>query len=622
MKRFLTLIVILFGGIGLVACASGEGATPSPVPTPANNLVPTSEPISEFGLYEGYSEPLYDGSAARTSQYVEMRDGTLLAVDIYRPTLYGQVVEDPLPVVWSHTRYQRARQLPSGYVEPGHGGARHLIRYGYVVGVVDARGSGASFGVRTVEFSPEEAQDAYDITEWFAAQSWCDGNVGMSGGSYMGITQLFAAAQGPPSLKAIFPAMHLFDIYDQFLTNGIFMRDFLEQWDASIRDMDNSLSMSVAPVDGDPEGVMLAEALALRPQNGYPLEMIEVAPYRNSMVPGVGSYDVTSPGTYIHEINAAGVAIYQLGGWYDAYTTDPMLWFVNLEGSHKLVMPGWNHSYHEWWLEIEQLRWFDYWLKGIDNGIMDEPPLRYYVMGAPDGEAWRTADEWPLPNEKRVAYYFHAGPSESIDSVNDGLLIAEAPIEGYGQDDYTVDYSTTTGETNRFANGYGAAFQYPNMADHDRQALTYSTPPLDADIEVTGHPVVHLWVTSTADDGDFFVYLEEVDELGYSTYITEGRLRASCRELHEPPFENMGLPWHRCYDEDTELLHQGEPVELVFDLKPTSNLFDAGHRIRVTVTGADADTFETPQLDPPPTVSIYRNSEYASFIELPIIPAQ
>jgi putative CocE/NonD family hydrolase len=160
------------------------------------------------------------------------------------------------------------------------------------------------------------------------------------------------------------------------------------------------------------------------------------------------------------------------------------------------------------------------------------------------------------------------------------------------------------------------------MVNNDRQALTYSTPPLDADIEVTGHPVVHLWVTSTADDGDFFVYVEEVDESGYSTYITEGRLRASYRALHEPPFENMDLPWHRCYDEDTEPLHEGEPVELIFDLMPTSNLFDAGHRIRVTVTGADANTFETPQLDPPPTVSVYRSSEYASFIELPIIPAQ
>ena len=621
MNRFFALAVTLPMVILMVACAGAEHAIPPPVPMQAEGLTPASEPISEFGLYEGYSEPLYDGFV-RQSQYVEVRDGTLLAADIYRPTLNGQVVEEPLPVIWAHTRYHRARQSPGGDVQPGLGGAYHLIPYGYVVGVVDARGSGASFGVRTAECAPEEAQDAYDITEWFAAQPWCDGNVGMSGGSYMGITQLFAAAQGPPSLKAIFPGMHVFDLYDQFLTNGILMRDFLEQWNAAVRAMDSNTGVSVAPVDADPDGTMLAEALALRPQNAYPLEMIKDAPYRNSPAPGVGAYDVISPGTYVNDINVAGVAVYQLGGWYDLYATEPMLWFANLEGPHKLVMTGWNHSAYETWMEIEQLRWYDYWLKGIDNGIMDEPPLRYYVMGVPDDEAWRTADEWPLPNGERVSLYFRAGPSESVDSVNDGLLLAEAPIEGNGQDDYTVDYATTTGETNRFANGCGAPFQYPDMVEHDRKALTYTTPPLDGDMKVTGHPVVHLWATSTAGDGDFFVYLEEVDEAGYSTYITEGRLRASYRALHEPPFENMGLPWHRCYNQDAEPLHQDEPVELIFDLMPTSNLFDTGHRIRVTVTGADADTFETPQLEPPPTVSIYRSSEYTSFIELPIIPTQ
>jgi putative CocE/NonD family hydrolase len=293
-----------------------------------------------------------------------------------------------------------------------------------------------------------------------------------------------------------------------------------------------------------------------------------------------------------------------------------------LQVPQKLVLPGWNHDVFEPWLEVEKLRWFDYWLKGIDNGIMDEPPLRYYVMGAPENEAWRTAEQWPLPNEQRTAFYFHAGPSGSVTSVNDGLLIAQVSPEADGHDDYIVDYTTTVGLTSRFANGYGAPFGYPDMAANDAKALTYTTLPLESDVEVTGHPVVHLWVSSTATDGDFFVYLEEVDEDGVSSYITEGKLRASFRALHEPPYDNMDLPWHRCWEEDVEPLPQGQPVELLFDLYPTSNLFDAGNRIRVTVTGADADTYETPQLDPAPTVSVYRSPEYGSFIELPIIPAQ
>jgi putative CocE/NonD family hydrolase len=612
----------------LTACSQPE-ESPTPRPVPASTLpevpaVPTEsnatiqqrERISRFGEYEGYSEPCYDGQVL-TSQYVEMRDGTLIAVDIYRPAQNGTVVEEPLPVIWMHTRYHR-RNI---HFEPS--GGLFLTSYGYVTASVDARGTGASFGVRETEFTPEEAQDAYDITEWFAAQPWCDGNVGIFSRSYMGIAQFFAAAQAPPHLKAIFPEMHMFDIYDLVYKNGIYNRDYLEKWDASVRHLDNMTGGVVVPVDEDTDGTMLARATALRAQNGYPLSLSKDSPFRDSLfAPGVGKYGVVSPATYIDEINASGVAVYQLGAWYDMYPVEPLLWFVNLQVPQKLVLPGWNHDVFEPWLNVEKLRWFDYWLKGIDNGIMDEPPLRYYVMGAPEDEAWRTAEQWPLPNEQRTAFYFHAGPSGSVTSVNDGLLIAQVAPEADGHDDYTVDYTTTVGTSSRFANGYGVPFSYPDMAANDAKALTYSTLPLESDVEVTGHPVVHLWVSSTAADGDFFVYLEEVDGDGVSSYITEGKLRASFRAQHEPPHENMGLPWRRCWEEDLEPLPQGELVELVFDLYPTSNLFDAGHRIRVTVTGADVDTYETPQLDPAPKVSIYRGSEYASYIELPIIPAQ
>ena len=151
------------------------------------------------------------------------------------------------------------------------------------------------------------------------------------------------------------------------------------------------------------------------------------------------------------------------------------------------------------------------------------------------------------------------------------------------------------------------------------------------DVELTGHPVVHLWVTSTAADGDFFVYLEEAEETGggrnrgagqkhESHYITEGKLRASHRALSEPPYDYLGLPYHRSFAEDIVDLPGGAPVELIFDLLPTSNIFDKGHRIRVTVTCADKDSTQTPELSPAPTVSVYRNADYASYIVLPIIP--
>ena len=157
------------------------------------------------------------------------------------------------------------------------------------------------------------------------------------------------------------------------------------------------------------------------------------------------------------------------------------------------------------------------------------------------------------------------------------------------------------------------------MTGNDRKGLTYTTPPLAEVVEVTGHPVVHLWITSTATDGDFFVYLEDISEIGISQYITEGTLRASHRALSTAPYKNLGLPYHRSYAEDLADL-PGQPVELVFDLLPTSYAFDAGHRIRVTITCADKDNALTPQLSPAPTVSLYREDSHASYIVLPILP--
>lgn len=316
---------------------------------------------------------------------------------------------------------------------------------------------------------------------------------------------------------------------------------------------------------------------------------------------------------------------------------DMFVWFNNLPNPKKIIIPPWSHS-HDFaagWkdtvpplagfvpkfdYDAELIRWYDYWLKGIDNGIMTEPPIRYFTMGATEKEAWRDTRQWPLPEERPSLYYLQAGPSGSIRSVNDGGLAEKAPGGDTGQDDYLADYTTSTGPATRWHNGRGGNFNYPDMAANDAKGLTYTTPPLKAAIEVTGHPVVHLCVSSTADDGDFFAYLEEVDETGVSRYLTEGVLRASHRKLAPPPFSYMNLPYHRSYAEDVAPLPAGQPVELVFDLHPTSNIFDAGHRIRLTITCADQTSFETPVLSPAPRVTVHRNSRFASYVQLPVIP--
>jgi putative CocE/NonD family hydrolase len=260
-------------------------------------------------------------------------------------------------------------------------------------------------------------------------------------------------------------------------------------------------------------------------------------------------------------------------------------------------------------------------LKDIDNGIMEEPDIRYHVMKAPNEWEWRTADEWPLPEQSLTNYYFHTGPSGSVESVNDGQLSTERPTDNSAKDDYVVDYTTTSGKATRWDNAVGEGFDYSAIGENDKKGLTYTTEVLGENLEITGHPVAHIWVSSTATDGDFFVYLEEVDAEGVSHYVSEGVLRASHRALHEPHYDYLGLPFHRSHEEDVVELAPGEIAELAFDLQPTSNVFNAGNRIRITLTCADKDNATTPELSPPPTVSIYRNTQNSSYVRLPVIEA-
>ena len=290
------------------------------------------------------------------------------------------------------------------------------------------RGGGASFGMRRGPFTPEESQDAYDITEWFAAQPWCDGNIGMYGLSYLGITQYMAASTQPPHLKAIFPMMAMFDMYGFAFPGGVFQNNFVLHWGGGNTLLDKMIR--AAPVDDDTDGALLEAAVKEHAANWNIYTLALKNPFRdsNDTPDGTAIYTDFGPSSYLDAINASGVAIYTLGGWYDMYTRDAVLWFNNLTVPQKLVLTPWSHNGSgEFDLMAEHLRWFDYWLKGIDNGIMDEPPIYYRVMGAPRETAWRTADQWPLPNEQPTPYYLHAGPSGSVASINDGLLSPDLP---------------------------------------------------------------------------------------------------------------------------------------------------------------------------------------------------
>lgn len=549
-----------------------------------------------------YLEGLDD--TEHTTRYVPMRDGVRLAVDLFRPKRAGEVVATRLPVIWCHDRYRRSA-LEGGLLRTKldtRPWLKSLMHHGYVVAAVDARGTGASSGTRTGEFSAAEVRDAYDVTEWLAAQDWCTGAVGMFGDSYLAISQLLAAGMAPPHLKAIFPQMPLFDLYSFLYPGGVFRHDFAHSWGEKVRELDSQAG--AAPVAGQVEAGR--RVLAEHTDNDDVFRRAAAGPYRDSPDPDDGSplYQRYSPANRLEAINASGIPVYQLSGWYDMWARDAILWHTNLTVPRKLTIGGTSHTGREGIdMAVEHQRWFDHWLKGSDNGVPDEAPIRYWTINAPAGREWRTADRWPPP---ATATRFHlAGGGE--------LVTGPPPAPG-GLDEYVVDYTTTSGRTTRWVNGYGGDFGYEPMNANDAKALTYTTAPLERDMEVTGHPMTHLQVTSTHPDGDFFVYLEDVDPEGKSHYVTEGVVRASCRTPGEAPYDNLGLPYFPCAAGETDELCDF-PAGLVLDLHPTSYLFRAGHRLRIAVTCCDRDNASTPVHQPPPVVQLHS----PSFIELPVI---
>ena len=333
---------------------------------------------------------MFDGWS-RTSRYVAVRDGTRIAIDILRPTKKGVLHEEPLPVVWEQRRYHRAVIDPSGRIYSQLDREDHPIRkllpHGYIFVVADVRGSGASFGTRVDPTPPQESLDAYDITEWIAKQPWCTGNIGMYGISYAGSAQFMAARALAAAPEGHFPGDGHVRSVRSLLPGGVYRHTLMRGWQQQVRALDLSQGQRVAPVDEDKDQRLLAEAIR-RHQGNFDVSRAAQFPCRDVVMPQEGRvYVDNSPVTYIEEVNKSGVAIYQRAGWLDMYPRDMLLWHVNLRTPRKIAIGPWDH-YQSHGLDrgTEMLRWFDYWLKGIDNGIMDgaaHPLLRH---GSPGGQ--------------------------------------------------------------------------------------------------------------------------------------------------------------------------------------------------------------------------------------------
>jgi len=564
-----------------------------------------------------------------TSEYLTTKDGTRLAVDVHLPS--GREPGSSLPALLVYTRYWRSSEDPeTGEPNPALGTLdRHFLANGYAVVKVDARGSGASFGSRPTEYGHQEVKDGYDIIDWIAHQPWSDGNVGAYGTSYTGTTAELLAAAEHPALKAVIPGWSDFDDYSSpSRPYGLVASAFIRLWGQYVgwQDENNSaeLGASVRPVDADLDRSLLTAALAEHAANPDVFELVSAAEFRDDEHGGQVLFD-SGPVHWVEAIDRSGVPMLVLVSWLDAGTVDGAIQrFRHLSNPQHLVIMATNHGGGEhaspYLVDrttvppvpgIEEqfalrLAFFDHHLKGEGTAVEGWPAVRYYNLGE---EALRTADSWPPGEQETHRLYMSHGGALSLDSPTDE-----------GTDEYAIDFSVGTGPTNRWTTQMGGpVYGLSDRGAMDARMLTYTSAPLEADLQVSGAPVVTLSVASTHTDGTFLAYLEDIDPGGRSRYITEGGLRAVHRRPWTDPLSGSDGPLHSFRRADAMPLIAGEVAEIRFRMWPTSVLFRKGHRIRVAIAGADSDTFDRLPAEGEVTITLHRGREHSSFIELPTL---
>lgn len=587
--------------------------------------------------------------AFSSSTYIEMRDGIRIAVDIHLPKNYKK--GQKIPTLLYQTIYLRSHRTPLHDTpqlsappdwkdspkldhKPSSPIEFQALANGYAVIKTDVRGTGASFGTRSSPLPPEEIQDNYDILDWIVTQDWSNGNVGTYGISYTGMTSGMAPVVKHPALKA--SLLGWSGIYDEYKTAmqpyGLVQPGVVCIWSKLLVDLWSnnwqSTGKSPMPVDSDKDGRLLAAAIKEHEKNetvcDFASDIVYSDDRRGSKKLNVQSF---SQLPYKKEIEESGVAFLSLASWYDTGASEAQ--FVRMRhfsNNQKIFLTGGQHGarYYASPYRVDDkplppvpsgevtwgkaLQFFDYYLKGIENGYDKLPAITYWNLGE---EAFKTSGPWPLPETETLRFYMG----------EKGTLTKDAPLKETSSDVYKVDYSTTTGLNSRWWTGIGLPML--NLADRreaDKKMLTYTSEPLDYDMQITGWPVISLEVASTHEDGAFIAYLEDVDPTGKSTYVNEGGLRALHRKISQNPVNGIPVPYHSFKQQDSAPLTPGKITNVSFEMIPTSVLIKKGHRIRIAIAGADKDNFQRIPSEGNPVITLHHSRTNISFVDLPILP--
>ncbi len=541
---------------------------------------------------------------------VPMRDGTLLATDIYRPDTNGSY-----PLIITRTPY--------GKDNPEHKysfAGKLFASQGYVFLCQDVRGKFNSEG----DFYPylNEAIDGYDTVKWASAQNWSSGKTGTYGFSYWGSTQWLSAPVAGNSFDAMVPIVTSQNIYNRWVYNGIYRINDILCW-----------HYTHAPkVSRDADIINWSEAVKHLP-------LIEaddalghdISHYNDWLLhPSPDSYwDSMNVEDRVSSITAPALII---DGWYDYYldyAIEDYNRMAKRSGSVKarksmLVIGPWIHTSGSKFDDVDFgkesgfmqnvkliLSWYNHWLKNMDNDITDEGPIKIFVMGI---NQWRSENEWPLARTRFTRYYLHSN-GKAATTLTDGLLSSESP-GAQPADNYTYDPKDpvpSIGGTSIYGDAVAGPADQAEIESRD-DVLVYSTPPLKNDLEITGPIKLVFFASSNTRDTDFFATLTDVYPDGKSINLKTGGIRARFRNsLHREDF-----------------LTPGRVYKIELEVGATSNVFKKGHRIRLQVSSSRFPEFSRNLNTGEPIgmsadmvkadLTVLHDDSYPSHLVLPVIP--
>jgi putative CocE/NonD family hydrolase len=577
------------------------------------------------------------------NQRVAMRDGVKLATDVYRPEKDGKY-----PAILVRTPYKKDMSQLTG---------RFYARRGYAVAIQDCRGRFSSEGVW--EPFVNEAKDGYDAVEWLASQPWCNGKVGMIGGSYVGWVQWWAAAEQPPHLLTIIPNVSppdpFFNIpyeYGSFMMKGaIWWADILE-------------TGATADISGEKIKVVMekkySKLLNKLPVIDLDKEVLgKENPYWRKWIAHPTNDDYWLSASFHHRLDRVRIPVFHQSGWFDGDGIGSKLNYARMAAlghpNQKLTLGPWGHTDvatrthagHDFGpqalrdLPRDYLRWFDYWLKGVENGIMKEPLVSIFVMGS---NRWLHGPSYPLPGTCFERWYLSSGGKANT-SLGDGKLQLELPARDCPADHYRYDpgdptphpdaleeeekksekEATKDEKENKPKKESGKSDKEKKVEKKDRREellksrqdiLVYVSPPFKKAYTFAGPVSAVLYAASSAKDTDWFLSLLTVDEKGKLFRLAGGTIRA---RFHE----SMSKP---------SLLEPGKVYRYTLDLWQTGITVPKGHRLRVELASAAFPIFsrnlntgghnETETKYVPAEQTIYHNAQYPSHILLPRIPEE